>query len=82
MTAPNKMTAPMVMEGAMNGLAFLAYIEQILGPTLKPGDVVVMDNCPVHKVAGVEEAIEARGATSGAGRRSAQDPRSPHLQSR
>jgi hypothetical protein len=43
------MTAPMVMDGAMNGLAFLAYIEQILGPTLKPGDIVVMDNCRCTK---------------------------------
>src|SRR5215831_684683 len=58
----NRMTAPMVIEGAMNGAAFLAYIEQILGPTLKRGDIVGMDNCRVHKVAGVEEAIEARGA--------------------
>jgi transposase len=56
------MTAPMVIEGAMNGPAFLAYIEQILGPTLKRGDVVVIDNLSVHKVSGVEEAIERRGA--------------------
>src|SRR5262249_21555390 len=53
----DKMTAPMVMDGAMNGPAFLAYIERILGPTLKRGDIVAMDNCRVHKVAGVEEAI-------------------------
>ena len=59
----NRMTAPMVIEGAMNGPAFLAYIEKCLGPTLRPGDIVAMDNCPVHKVAGVKEAIEARGAT-------------------
>jgi transposase len=44
------------------GPAFLAYIENILGPTLKRGDIVVIDNLSVHKVAGVEEAIEARGA--------------------
>jgi transposase len=56
------MTAPMVIEGAMNGPAFLAYIEQILGPTLKRGEIVVIDNLSVHKVAGVEEAIERRGA--------------------
>jgi transposase len=55
-------TAPMVIEGAMNGPAFLAYIEQILGPTLKRGDIVMIDNLSVHKVAGVEEAIERRGA--------------------
>lgn len=59
----NRMTAPMVIEGAMNGPAFLAYIEQCLGPTLRRGDIVALDNCPVHKVAGVKEAIEARGAT-------------------
>jgi transposase len=59
----NKMTAPMVIDGAMNGPAFLAYIEQCLGPTLRRGEIVAMDNCPVHKVAGVKEAIEARGAT-------------------
>ena len=58
----NRMTAPMVIEGAMNGPAFLAYIEQILGPTLKRGDVVVIDNLSVHKVSGVEEAIERRGS--------------------
>jgi transposase len=59
----NRMTAPMVIDGAMDGPAFLAYIEQCLGPTLRPGDTVIIDNCPVHKVAGVREAIEARGAT-------------------
>jgi len=59
----NKMTAPMVIDGAMNGPAFLGYIEKCLGPTLRRGETVVMDNCPVHKVAGVKEAIERRGAT-------------------
>src|SRR5262249_17931248 len=58
----NRMTAPMVIERAMDGPPFLSYIEECLGPTLKPGDTVVMDHCPIHKVAGVEEAIEARGA--------------------
>ena len=43
------MTAPMTLDGAMNGAAFLAYVEQILAPTLKPGDIVVMDNPPAHK---------------------------------
>ncbi len=46
----------------MNGQSFLAYVEQILAPTLKHGDIVIMDNVSVHKVAGVREAIEARGA--------------------
>jgi len=57
------MTAPGVIDGAMNGEMFVGYVEQILGPTLKRGDVVIMDNASVHKVAGVREAIEARGAT-------------------
>ena len=47
------MTAPFVLEGAMNGPMFLAYVKQCLAPTLKRGDIVVMDNLPVHKVAGV-----------------------------
>jgi transposase len=57
------MVAPFVLEGAMNGPIFLAYVEQCLVPTLKRGDIVIMDNLPVHKVAGVAEAIEAAGAT-------------------
>ena len=57
------MTAPLVVDGAMNGETFLAYVEQCLAPTLKRKDVVVMDNLPTHKVRGVREAIEARGAT-------------------
>src|SRR5438067_3220387 len=54
--------APMVIKGAMNGEAFLAYIEQCLVPTLKRRDIVVIDNVSFHKVAGVEEAIRASGA--------------------
>ena len=57
------MTAPFVIEGAMNGPMFLAYVKQCLVPTLKRGETVLMDNLPVHKVAGVVEAIEAAGAT-------------------
>lgn len=57
------LTAPMVLDGPMNGTAFRAYVEQVLVPTLKPGDVVIMDNLPAHKVSGVREAIEAAGAT-------------------
>jgi transposase len=56
------MTAPMVLDGAMHGAAFLAYVEQVLAPTLKPGDIVVMDNLPAHKSAAVRQAIEAAGA--------------------
>lgn len=56
------MTAPMLIKGAMNGEAFLAYVEQCLVPTLERGDIVVMDNLPSHKVDGVQAAIEAAGA--------------------
>jgi transposase len=56
------LTAPCVIDGPMNGNAFLAYVEQILAPTLKPGDIVILDNLRAHKVAGVREAIEATGA--------------------
>jgi transposase len=58
----DRVTAPFVLEGAMNGETFRAYIEQVLAPTLKRGDIVFMDNVSVHKVTGVEQAIEARGA--------------------
>ena len=58
----NGMTAPLVVDGPMTGPTFLAYVEQGLAPTLKRKDIVVMDNLPTHKVAGVREAIEARGA--------------------
>jgi transposase len=47
---------------AINGARFLAYVEQALAPTLRPGDVVVMDNLKAHKVKGVREAIAAAGA--------------------
>jgi transposase len=57
------MTAPMVLDGAMNGTAFLAYVEQVLAPTLRPGDIVIMDNLPAHKRSGVQVTIEAAGAT-------------------
>jgi transposase len=57
------MTAPFVLEGAMNGPMFLAYVKQCLVPTLKRGEIVLMDNLPVHRVAGVAEAIEGAGAT-------------------
>ena len=59
----NRVTAPFLLDGPMNGTTFLAYVEDVLVPTLKRGDIVIMDNVGVHKVAGVREAIEARGAT-------------------
>jgi len=57
------LTAPMVIDGAMTGDLFVAYVEQILVPALRPGDVVVMDNLICHKRAGVEKAITAAGCT-------------------
>jgi len=57
------LTAPLVVDGAMNGDIFRAYVEQVLAPTLVPGDIVILDNLGSHKVAGVREAIEARGAS-------------------
>ena len=56
------LTAPTVVDGAMNGETFLAYIQQQLAPTLQPGDIVVLDNLAAHKVAGIREAIEKVGA--------------------
>jgi transposase len=58
----NGVTAPFMLDGAMDGPHFLAYVEQILAPTLKKRDIVFMDNVSTHLVNGVEEAIEARGA--------------------
>ena len=55
-------TAPMVLDGAINGATFGAYVEQMLAPSLRVGDVVVMDNVSSHKVAGVRQAIEKAGA--------------------
>lgn len=56
------MIAPCVIDGAVNGELFLAYVEQVLVPELQPGDTVIMDNLGSHKVAGVRQAIEASGA--------------------
>jgi len=56
------LTAPMVVDGAINGELFLAYVKQVLVPVLKEGDIVVVDNLSSHKVAGVKEAIESVGA--------------------
>jgi transposase len=55
--------APFVLDGPMTGEAFRAYVAQVLAPELEPDDVVVMDNLPAHKVAGVQEAIRAAGAS-------------------
>ncbi|AMD56957.1 transposase [Agrobacterium tumefaciens] len=55
------MTAPMVLDGPMNGVAFQAYVQQVLIPTLATGDIVIMDNLPAHKAEGVRLAIEDAG---------------------
>jgi transposase len=54
--------APMLLDGPMDGEYFLAWVEQMLAPVLRAGDVVIMDNLSAHKVDGIKEAIEARGA--------------------
>lgn len=57
------MTAPMLLDGPMDGPAFLAWVDKMLVPTLKAGDIVVMDNLPAHKPEAVRAAIEAAGAS-------------------
>ena len=56
------LTAPAVFAGPLDGPSFVAYVEQVLAPTLQPGDCVVMDNLACHKVAGVRQALTAVGA--------------------
>ena len=59
----HQLTAPLVADGPMDGELFLAYVRQFLCPTLRPGDIVILDNLSSHKVAGVKEAIATAGAT-------------------
>lgn len=59
----NGVTAPFVIQGAINGPSFRAYVTKCLVPTLRPGDIVIMDNLGSHKSPKVRAAIEARGAT-------------------
>jgi transposase len=59
----DRIVAPLVLDGPVNGAAFRAWVEQFLAPTLAPGDIVIADNLGSHKVTGVREAIEARGAS-------------------
>lgn len=56
------LTAPWLLDGPMDGEAFLVYVRRVLAPELAQGDIVIMDNLPAHKVSGVREAIEAAGA--------------------
>ncbi len=58
----DRIDAPCVIDGPINGRSFLAYVEQILVPTLKPGDVVIMDNLGSHKGKAVRSAIRAADA--------------------
>ncbi len=59
----DRLTAPWCLDQAMTGEAFKEYLRSQLGPTLKPGDIVICDNLPAHKVAEVQAIIEAHGAT-------------------
>ena len=59
----DRIVAPLVIDGAINGELFLAYVEQMLAPISSPGDVVVLDDLSSHKINGVHKAIEARGAS-------------------
>jgi transposase len=58
----DRLTAPCLFDGPINGESFLAYVIQILVPTLKPGDIVVMDNLGSHKSKAVRDAIRSAGA--------------------
>ncbi len=58
----DRIVAHLVLDGPMNGAVFLSWVEQFLVAELKPGDIVIMDNLPAHKVTGVAAAIEAVGA--------------------
>jgi len=59
----DRITAPCVFDGPINGACFKAWTEQALAPTREPGDIVILDNLSSHKVAGIRTAIKARGAT-------------------
>ncbi len=59
----NRLEAPWMLDGAMNGQAFLIYLSEVLAPTLREGDVVICDNLSSHKIAGVDEAIKQTGAS-------------------
>jgi transposase len=58
----DRIDAPCVIDGPINGETFLAYVEQMLVPTLKPGDIVIIDNLGSHKSKAVRRAIRAAGA--------------------
>lgn len=58
----NQVSAPWLLEGPLNGTAFETYVDQVLVPTLKPGDVVLIDNLSAHKGVAIQTAIEVRQA--------------------
>jgi transposase len=58
---PDGLQAPWTIEGAMDTAAFERYVQEVLGPTLRAGQIVVLDNLSVHKAASIREAIAARG---------------------
>ena len=58
----DRLTAPLLIDGPLDGELFLAYVKECLGPTLQPGDLVICDNLASHKVAGVRAALAAHGA--------------------
>ena len=59
---PDGLGALLSVNGAVNGDVFAAYLDQVLGPSLRPGDVVVLDNLPVHKVDGLDDIVKKYGA--------------------
>jgi hypothetical protein len=59
----DRVTAPMLLEGAMTGESFRTYISRVLAPTLRRGDIVVMDNVPLHRTRAVREVLRELGAT-------------------
>ena len=59
----DRMIAPMTLDGAMTGDSFRSYIAQVLGPTLRRGDIVVMDNVPLHRTQAVREALQKLGVS-------------------
>jgi putative transposase len=58
----DRVTAPWLIDGPIDGQSFLQYVEEILGPTLKPGDIVIIDNLGSHKGKAIRQAIRAAGA--------------------
>ncbi len=60
---PDGLTAPMLLEGAVDTAAFVAYLDQVLVPTLRPGQVVILDNLSCHRAGAARQAIEAAGCT-------------------